>query len=116
MSIDQMLWHCNQILSTALGDIQVGQLKLPLPRPILKFALFNLPWPHGAGTAPEYRAVDIHVFELERRRCLELIDRFTDRRLDQDGWGRAAFGDLTGREWSRLNAKHLNHHLRQFSS
>ena len=115
MSIDQMLWHCNQVLGTALGDVQVEQLKLPLPRPILKFFLFHVPWPHNMGTTPEFRAVDSHAFEAERKRCLELIDRFTSRELN-GGWGRAAFGDLSGREWSHLNAKHLHYHLNQFSA
>jgi len=25
-------------------------------------------------------------------------------------------GRMTGREWSRLSAKHLDHHLKQFSA
>jgi hypothetical protein len=25
-------------------------------------------------------------------------------------------GGMTGREWSRLEAKHLDHHLKQFSA
>ena len=115
MTVDQMLWHCNQVLETALGDIQPGWNLPPFPVPVLKFMLFNLPWPHGAPTAPEYRAVDSRVFEDERTKCLALIDRFIARPLDES-WPRAVFGPLTGREWSRLHAKHLNHHLKQFSA
>ena len=30
-------------------------------------------------------------------------------------WGRSSFmGPMTGRDWSRLQAKHLDHHLTQF--
>ena len=30
-------------------------------------------------------------------------------------WGHSAgMGDLNGRQWSQLQAKHLDHHLRQF--
>lgn len=116
MSVGQMVWHCNQVLRTALGDIQVKLVKLPAPAPVLKFFLFNLPWPHNMGTTPEFRALDSHAFDDERQQCLELIDRFTARGIDESGWGRAAFGDMTGREWSRLNAKHLEYHLTQFRS
>jgi hypothetical protein len=115
MSVDQMLWHCNQVLGTALGDIQVEPARPPFPVPVLKFMLFNMPWPHGAPTAKEYKPVDPCAFEAERTKCLELIDRFTARNLD-DKWAPAVFGELTGREWSRLHMRHLDHHLKQFSA
>jgi hypothetical protein len=114
MTVDQMVWHCNQVLKTALGDISVKPNRPPFPVPVLKFMLFNLPWPHGAPTAPEYKAVDRQAFEEERQRCLELIDRFISRGL-AESWSPSVFGPLTGREWSRLHAKHLDHHLKQFS-
>jgi hypothetical protein len=116
MSIGQMLWHCNQVLSTATGDITVELQPIPFPVPVIKFILLSLPWPHGAFTAPEYRAIAPRTFDLERARCLELIDRFTQRDIALAGWPRAAFGPMTGRDWSRLQAKHLNHHLKQFSA
>jgi hypothetical protein len=115
MSVDQMLWHCNQVLGTALGDIRVAPRQPPFPVPVLKFMLFYMPWPHGAPTAPEYERVDPCVFESERTKCLELIDRFTAQHMEGT-WPRAVFGPLTGREWSRLHARHLDHHLKQFSA
>ena len=116
MSADQMLWHCNQVLSTSLDDIQVVPRRPPIPVPVLKFMLFNLPWPHGAPTAPEYQSEVSRDFEAERKRCLELIDRLTARKIEEDGWGPAVFGKISGREWSRLQAKHLDHHLKQFGA
>lgn len=116
MTVDQMLWHCNQVLSTSLGEMSVVPRRPPFPVFMLKFMLFNLPWPKGAPTAPEYQAVNPQVFDAERRRCLDLIDRFTARNVDAGAWPRAVFGELTGREWSRLQARHLDHHLKQFSA
>jgi hypothetical protein len=116
MSVDQMLWHCNQVLRTSLNDIQVVPRRPPLPVPVLKFVLFNLPWPHGAPTAPEYRAAAPREFETERRQCLELVDRFVARKLGDADWGRAVFGEISGHEWSRLQAKHLDYHLKQFGA
>jgi hypothetical protein len=115
MSVDQMLWHCNEVLGTAVGDVKAESVPVPFPVPVIKFILFNLPWPHGAPTAPQYQAVERHAFETERAKCLELIDRFAAEPLDRDVWPRAVFGAMTGREWSRLQAKHLDHHLKQFS-
>jgi hypothetical protein len=114
MTVDQMLWHCNQVLSTALGDIEVRRNLPPFPVPVLKLILFHLPWPHGVPTAPEYLATAPRAFEDERQRCLSLIDRFISRGLDER-WSPAVFGPLTGREWSRLHARHFDHHLKQFS-
>jgi hypothetical protein len=114
MSVDQMLWHCNQVLRTSLGEIRVVPRRPPLPVSVLKFVLFHMPWPHGAPTAPEYQADTPHDFEAERRESLELIDRFAARELDHGEWGRAVFGRISGWEWSRLQARHLDHHLRQF--
>ena len=114
MSVDQMLWHCNQVLKTSLGDMTVVPRRPPFPVPVLKFILFEMPWPHGMPTTPEFLATASHDFEAERKRCLELIDRFVARRIEDDQWGRPVFGKITGLEWSRLQAKHLDHHLRQF--
>src|SRR6266487_1502763 len=100
MSVDQMLWHCNQVFSTSLDDIQVVLRRPPFPVPVLKFMLFRMPWPHDLPTAPEYESNVSRDFEAERKRCLELIDRFVARKLEDDGWGHAVFGKLSGREWS----------------
>ena len=116
MSAGQMLWHCNQVLKTSLGDIQVTPRRPPFPVPVLKLMLFRMPWPHGAPTAPEYRAHHPRDFEAERNQCVELIDRFLARRMEDGDWKPAVFGKLSGREWSCLQARHLDHHLRQFSA
>jgi hypothetical protein len=116
MSVGQMLWHCNQVFKSSLGDVRVTPRRPPFPIPLLKFMLLRMPWPHGAPTAPEYEAGPARDFEAERRQCLELMERFVARRVDDSGWGPAVFGELSGREWSQLHAKHLDHHLKQFSA
>jgi hypothetical protein len=115
MSAAQMLWHCNQVLGTSLGDVQVPVRRPPFPVPLLKLMLFRMPWPHGAPTAPEYVAGPSRDFEAERAQCLALMDRFTVRKLEGE-WSPAVFGPLSGREWSCLQARHLDHHLRQFGT
>ena len=70
----------------------------------------------GAPTATEYRAVHPQVFEAERTQCLTLVDRFTARTMEDRDWAPAVFGPISGREWSCLHARHLDHHLQQFGA
>lgn len=114
MSVDQMLWHCSQAISSALGDIPTETISVPLPKPIVKFMVLRMPWVKGAPTAPGFLAVKQHDFEEQRQRVLGLITRFADRPVDS-GWARhPAFGEMKGIEYSQLQAKHFNHHLTQF--
>jgi hypothetical protein len=117
MRIDQMLWHANQALAQSLGQVPSRSVKTPVPKPVLKFFVLNLPWPTGAPTAPEFVAdAQRCEFDKERARCLELIDAFATKSLD-DTWPLAStLGKMSGRDWSRLEAKHLDHHLKQFNA
>jgi hypothetical protein len=115
MTVDQMLWHCNESLENSLGKQMTGAFVFPVPVAIVKFFVFNLPWVKGAPTHPGFVTGERHDFQAERARTLRLLDEFTSRSLDATNWGESpAFGKMSGREWSRLQAKHLDHHLRQF--
>ncbi len=116
MTVDQMLWHCNQALESSMGRSRLEPQKLPLPAPIIKFIVLNLPWPKSAPTHPDFVAGERHDFASEKQRALTLIEEFSAKRLDAADWGISGFGRLTGQEHSRLQAKHLDHHLKQFSS
>jgi len=115
MSVDQMLWHINCALENALGRYPIATIRIPLPKFLLKLIVLNLPWRKGrTPTAPELLASASHDFEHERRRTLALLDDFAAVPINAR-WGDSAFlGPLTGEEWSRLQGKHVDHHLRQF--
>jgi hypothetical protein len=114
MSVDQMLWHVNSALASALGELEVPRQKTPLPAPLMKFLVLNLPWPKGAPTHPSFVPTASYDFAAEQQRCLRLIDTFGARPLDS-AWPRnPIFGIIPGIDTSRLQAKHLDHHLRQF--
>jgi hypothetical protein len=114
MSTDQMLWHVNGGLSMALGQIDVPPRKLPMPRPLVRFFVLNLPWPKGVRTMPMFVASGSYDFESERARCLRLIDQLAAKRLDERWPMHPLLGQVSGRDASRLQAKHLDHHLKQF--
>ena len=115
MSADQMLWHLNQSLENCLGRLPTRPMSIPLPRPLLHFAVLNLPWPKGAPTPAEYVTSERHDFATERARCLRLINEVTARGINSAEWGRSAsLGSIGGAKWSQLLAKHFDHHLKQF--
>jgi hypothetical protein len=114
MSADQMLWHCNRGLDVALGQFQLPPEKPPLPKVVMKFMVLRLPWPKNAPTSPHFVAKERYDFEAERRRCLQLIDQLAQRPLEGTWQDHPFFGPMSGREISRLQAKHLDHHLAQF--
>jgi hypothetical protein len=114
MSPSQMLHHINTALAVSTGDLTLPEQKAPLPRGLMKFFVLNLPWPKGAPTAPPFLATGTYDFNAERDRCLTLIDRVAALDLDTMR-DHPMFGKMSGAEVSRLQAKHLNHHLKQFN-
>lgn len=114
MSVDQMLWHVNEALALALGRITAPPQKSPLPRSLLKFLVLSVPWPKGAPTISALEARQRSDFEEERARCLQLLKTFAAKGL-ADAWPtNPVFGRVSGEFTSKLQAKHLDHHLRQF--
>ncbi len=114
MTVDQMLWHVNQPLKESLGEYIAPEGKPPLPPMLLRWLVLNVPWPRGAATRPDLVAVQRYDFEKERAECLSLIDRFAQCDVGISWPKSGNFGSMTGQHWSRLHAKHLDHHLRQF--
>ena len=116
MTVDQMLWHVNVAMEGALGRRTVAPVRPPIPAPILKFLVFNLPWPKNAPTAPDMLARDRHDFAEQRERCLTLVEAMAGQPASGRWESHPAFGKLTSKQWSRLTAMHLDHHLRQFGA
>lgn len=116
MTVDQMLWHVSEALHDAIDGGRSVAGKPPMPRVLLRFAVLRLPWPKGAPTNPSFITGERHDFAAEQRRCLSLIDRFGAKDIDGPWPLSSSFGAVDGRFMSRLQAKHLDHHLKQFSA
>jgi hypothetical protein len=114
MSVDQMLWHINQSLATALGHLTPPVDRAPLPRVVIRWIVLNLPWVKNSPTNASFVARGAHDFEAERARCLAQVAELASRPLDAPHPPHPFFGAVTGREQSRLQAKHLDYHLKQF--
>jgi hypothetical protein len=116
MTSDQMLWHVNQFLGWSIGEGIPERQRIPMPLPIMRFFLLYMPWPKGAPTHKQAVAKQSHDFEAERARCLALIDRFVARPVDGPWPDDPIFGFTKGTQFSKLQAKHLDHHFRQFGA
>ena len=117
MTADQMLWHLNSGLESALGRLKVTPVNVPLPKFMLKFLVITVPWRKGkTPTRPEFEAKDRYDFEDERARTLRLVDEFCSKPVDGAWHDNAFLGPLSGAEWSRLQGKHVDYHLRQFGA
>jgi len=114
MSADQMVWHLNQALAASLGQLDLPPEKSPLPRPLMKLVVLNLPWPKNAPTNPAFVPAGTYDFAAECRRCLGLIGQLASTPLDAPDSTHPLFGRMSIRDSSRLHARHLDHHLRQF--
>lgn len=114
MSADQMLWHVNGGLSMALGQMNIPPQKTPLPRPLMRLVALRLPWPKGLPTMPMFVAAGSYDFESERARCFQLIEQMSAKALDENWPRHPLLGQMSGCDASLLQAKHLDHHLKQF--
>jgi hypothetical protein len=114
MSVDQMLWHVNDAIAAAIGDITMPAHKPPLPRSLLKFMILNMPWGKNAPTMPLLVATRNYDFAAEHARCLRLIDRMAAIDVNGEWPAHPMLGRVKGADLSRLQAKHLDHHLTQF--
>lgn len=116
MTVDQMLWHVNQFLTASLGEGTLAPQKSPIPAPIMRFFLIYMPWPRSAPTNRKAVASGEHDLEAEKAKCRELIAKFVSRPVDAEWPVDPSFGRVDGTFASRLQAKHLDHHFRQFNT
>lgn len=116
MTPDQMLKHLNIALGTCLGQTAFPPMKMPLPGPVFRFSAANLPFPNGAPTHPDFCVGERCDFAVEKTRCLTLIEEFARKPIDSAWPESPIFGKVDGKFNSRVQAKHLDHHLRQFGA
>jgi hypothetical protein len=115
MSVDQMLHHVNLVLKEAFGEHTAKPNVRGVPEALVRWAIIHIPWGKSAPTRPDMLIPEgqRYDFAQEKALCLSMIDRFLARPMDAP-WPRSANFSMTGRHWSQLQYKHLDHHLTQF--
>ncbi len=118
MSVDQMLWHVNEAMRMATGELPVKSKGFgPLKRAVMKFAVYNVPWPKGkASTARELKATESYDLTAEQRRFPMLLEYVVNKDITGAWPVHPLIGQISGAEWSRLGYLHIDHHLRQFGA
>lgn len=117
----QMLAHLTDALRMATGELPVARRPVPwllYTPPFKQLIIHVLPFPRGAPTAPELlaRPLGVDPVELERERAAFAggLERFAARPPGGPWPVHPAFGPLSGATWGVLQARHADHHLRQF--
>ena len=115
MSIDQMLHHVNLSLAESLGEYQAERSIKGFPKSWVRWMILNGPWGKGAPTRkdmyiPQGQRYD---FAQEKARALSMLDRILSKPMESE-WPESANFPMTGRHWSQLHYRHVDHHLRQF--
>src|ERR1044072_1641 len=117
MTVDQMLWHVNQFLAASVGEPHTLKVSKPnIGTPIMRFLLINMPWPKSAPTNKGAVAGEKYDFEVERARCRQLLAKFVNKPVDGQWPVDPSFGTSSGIFASKLQAKHLDHHFKQFNA
>jgi hypothetical protein len=122
MSAHQMVCHCSDAFSMALGETQVVPVGGLAQRTLVKWvALYlPLPWPSGIATSPEIDQLRGGTcpsdFTADLARLVALVERVAARARGS-GWQRhPLFGPLSDAAWLRWGYLHMDHHLRQFGA
>ncbi len=120
MNVEQMVKHAQSPLLTAYGELKLkrglmgmlfgGMVKNKLTKDEKPFGR-NLP------TDKAFIIVSQHEFEKEKNSLIGLVKRF--EQVGSAGISKEPhpfFGKITADEWSIIQWKHLDHHLRQFGA
>ena len=118
MNVTQMLNHCKQPITLALGE---SRIKKPnaLKRMLFKMispSLYNdKPWKQGLPTAKEYVIVETEAFETEKASLKQWIEKIhSSEDYFKPTKVHPYFGTFTAEQWGKSAYKHLDHHFRQF--
>lgn len=117
-NVAQMLAHCRQPLLVACGELQLprGLIGILFGAMAKRSLTRDKPWKRNMPTHPKFLIATPAAFEVERDGLLALVRRFA-----QTGPSILStkphpfFGPLRVEEWDRLQWRHLDHHLRQFT-
>jgi hypothetical protein len=116
MTVDQMLWHVSEALEMALGrKAATSKGKGPVVGGIIRTLVLYGPWPKGkTPTADELKATSSHDFAAQHERLLRLLAEFGTKSAGGSWPTHPGFGAMSGKQWIRLQMRHLDHHLSQF--
>jgi hypothetical protein len=117
MNVGQMVCHLSDSMRMSLGQLptKTSGKRIFQTLPMRTLAIYVVPWPKGAPTAPELLSTPPAQLDADRAKLRSLIEDFGQAALER--WpSHPLFGPLNRREWGHLCYRHIDHHLRQFSA
>jgi hypothetical protein len=119
MSVNQMLAHCNVSYEMVYEDIHKKPnnfIKIVLRLFVKNKVVNKEPYSKNNPTAPQFIVKDERSFEIEKNRLINYIIKTQELGEDTfEGKISHSFGKLSAKEWNNMFAKHLDHHLTQFT-
>jgi len=119
MSVNQMLAHCNVSYEMVYENIHKKPnnfIKIVLRLFVKNKVVNKKPYSKNNPTAPQFIVKDERNFEIEKNRLINYIIKTQELGEDTfEGKISHSFGKLSSKEWNNMFAKHLDHHLTQFS-
>src|SRR4051794_36051251 len=121
MNAHQMVCHLCDSHLLVMGEMTAGDKSNLITRSLIRLIALRAPitWPQGASTVPELdqaagAGTPPDVFDADRARLIDLIDRFTAAERSFTFAKHPMFGGMSEWEWMRWAYLHADHHLRQF--
>ncbi|KAB8154097.1 DUF1569 domain-containing protein [Kordia sp. TARA_039_SRF] len=120
MTVAQMCTHCQKPLELSMGKIALsgkrpGFMKR-LVFKIYKPLMYNdKPWTQNLPTVRDFLIVDEKDLAVEKAKLAELVTEFHNQKDVTDWPAHPMFGKFTQEQWGKMQYKHLDHHLNQFS-
>ena len=121
MTAPQMICHLNDAFLGVMGD---KPMEIPRGFSIWKMTKYialyaPVQWPKGVPTRPEFDQLSgggtpPAEFELDRRKLIESIHRFSSVPRDFHFRPHPMFKEMSEAQWMRWGYLHVDHHLRQF--
>lgn len=115
MNAGQMVGHLAEAMKMTIGETQLRIKHTPLRWfPLKQLALYVLPFPKGAPTAPELVQKSECDLDAKRAEVFALLDAFSQKSQNEKWPVHPIFGVMTAKMWGDLAYKHCDHHLKQF--
>jgi hypothetical protein len=114
MTAPRMVSHLLEAYRMRNGALRIRWRFVPL-RPLVKWlALYVLPFPKGAPTAPELLARKPEEWDADLAALRSVILSCEAPDASATIGDHPIFGTMSARDWGVLLHKHTEHHLRQF--
>jgi hypothetical protein len=118
MDVARMLAHCNVTYELVYDNIHAkpnGLARVLLKLMVKNSVVNETPYKHNLRTGPQFLIVDQKIFETEKKRLVDYINRVQQEGAKAfEGRDSNSFGPLNSTEWNNMFYKHLDHHLSQF--